>query len=166
MKKKPVMKFAQLDSEYQNHFYRMYFGVAICFLFSIPICILIKKYLYIILCLLIALAFCAYFYYQIYLSITDQIYVFDMECSDIVRKEKSLFGSKDMGSKTCSMTLKTKDGLNFVQSVAYASPYKVGDTVRIYAERNSLTQLNSNTFSILNPIFMHVLASKPFTSEK
>ena len=164
--KKPVIKFSQLDSEYQNHFYRMYALVILFFVLSVPACILIKKYWYIVGCLIIAIAFGIYFYYQIYLSVTDQVYIFDLECTDIVRQEKSFLGSKDAGSKTCSMTLQTKDGKNFVQSVAFASPYKIGDTVRIYAEKNAVTQLNSNTFSILNPIFMHVLASKPFTNEK
>ncbi|MCF0125154.1 MAG: hypothetical protein HUJ68_05260 [Clostridia bacterium] len=158
--KKPEMSFNELDSVYQNHFIKEFVLTGILSLGSIILCIFIKRYLYILGCLLITTGYAFYLLYQIYKSLTGKILVLDLCCVDIKRQEKSLLGNKEAGSKTCSMVLKSENDLTFVQSVAFSSSYKTGDIVRIYAEDGSITQMNSNTYSVLNPVFMHVLATK------
>ena len=157
--KKPDMSFLELDSAYQNHFYKQFALTGGLFLLSIIISLLIRKYLYILGCLFIAACYCLYLYYQIYKSLTGNVFVMELTCVEVNKQEKTFFGNKDIGSKTCSMILRSENDINFVQPVAYSSTYKPGDIIRIYAEDGSITQMNSNTYSILNPIFMHVLAS-------
>lgn len=158
--KKKEISFSDLDVPYQNHFIKEFVLTGIALIIAIVFCILIKKYTYILGCLLIALGYAAYVYSIIYRSLTGDVLVLDLKCTDLERKENALLGKKEWGSKTCKITLSSDEGLNFVQQVGFASEYKVGDIVRIYTQQNAISQLNRNTYTVLNPIFMHILATK------
>ncbi len=156
---KKVITFKELDVAYQNHFIKEYALAGILFIGSLVICILIKQYLYIIGCLLILAGYCIYLYSQIYRSLTNRILVIDGECIDMTKKENFILGSKDMASKTAKITIKTDNGILITQDVPYASNYKTGSKVRIYANENTLSQINQNTYTVINPVFMHILAN-------
>ena len=156
---KKVITFKELDVAYQNHFIKEYALAGVLFIGSLVICILIKQYLYIIGCLLIFAGYCLYLYSQIYKSLTDKILVIEGECIDMTKKENFILGSKDMASKTAKITIKTQNGILITQDVPYASNYKTGSMVRIYANENTLSQINQNTYTVINPVFMHVLAN-------
>lgn len=150
------MNFSDLEIEYQNHFIKSFFITALLFFISIPICILIKKYWYILGCLFIASIYTLYLLTIIHKSLSDQIYIYDLLCTEVVRKEPTLFG-REIGLNSCTITLKAASGAKILLPVPYSSPYKVGDTLRIYAEQDSLSCISTNTYTILNPIFMHIL---------
>lgn len=156
---KPKLRFSDLDAPYQNHFIKEYALAGVIFVSATIICILIKAYLYILFCFLIFMGYALYLYWQIYLSLTNKILVIDCKCTDIEKKEHSLFSSKDFVSKTCTISLEDNKGHKFTQPIPFSSEYKIGDTVRIYANERSISQINKNTYTVINPIFMHCLAS-------
>lgn len=154
-----VLTFKELDMAYQNHFIKEYALAFALFIASLIICILIKQYLYILGCLLILAGYCLYLYSQIYKSLTNRVLVIDGECIDMTKKENFILGSKDMASKTAKISIRTQNGILLTQDVPYASNYKSGVKVRIYANENTLSQINQNTYTVINPIFMHILAN-------
>ena len=159
---KPELSFSDLDTPYQFHFIKELAFTGIGFLVTAGFLIVIKEWLYILFALLIAAGYALYVLWQIYKSLTNHVLVVDAKCIDLERKENKLFGalSKDSTtSKTCTLLLENEEGLKFTQPVAFSSNYKTGDTVRIYADEGSISQLNQNTYTIINPIFMHVLKS-------
>lgn len=157
--KKPGKKFSELDIQYQNHFIKEYIATGAAFTLSVIFVILIQKYWYILGCFGIALSYSVYVYSLIYRSLTGKITYLDLVCTDLSRKENSIFGIKDLGAKTCTIMLKSEDGDNFTQSVAFSSSYKTGNIVRIYALEGSISQINQNTYTVINPVFMHILSS-------
>jgi len=157
--KEKVLTFKELDVAYQNHFIKEYALAGVLFIASLITCILIKHYFYILGCILIFAGYCLYLYLQIYRSLTDRILVIEGECIDMTKKENFILGNKDMASKTAKITLKTKDGILITQYVPYASNYKTGSLVRIYANENTLSQINQNTYTVINPVFMHILSN-------
>lgn len=156
---KTELKFKDLDTAYQNHFIKEYVLAGCLFVIAVIICIAIKQYLYILGCLLILAAYCLYLYSQIYKSLTDKVLVIEGECIDINKKENSFLGSKDVAAKTAKITVKCANGTLLTQDVPYASDYKTGVTVRIYANEGTISQINQNTYTVINPIFMHILAN-------
>ncbi len=157
---KPSLSFSDLDSAYQNHFIRELLLTFAGFILGIIFAVFMKKWLYILIVFLAAFSYALYVVWQIYKSLCNKILVIDAKCIDLVRKETKLLGaaSKDMStSKTCTLILENEDGTKLKQSVAFSSDYKTGDTVRIYADEGTISQLNQNTFTVINPIFMHVL---------
>ncbi len=160
---KPGMKFSDLDTPYQYHFIKEFVLTGIAFFTSaLFIMIFMKKWQYILVAFLSAISYSLYILWQIYKSLTNMVLVVDAKCIDLERKENKLLGSpsKDATtSKTCTLILENEDGLKFKQPVAFSSPYKTGDTIRIYTDKGSISQLNQNTYTVINPIFMHVLKS-------
>lgn len=157
--KKPELSFSDLDGPYQNHFIKEYVLLSLGFIIAVVFCILVKQYWYILGCIGLGGGYAIYLYSIIYKSLTGKVSILDLKCTDLVRKETSLFGMKDAGSKTCTLLLQSEEGLTFTQSVAFASTYKTGNIVRIYASEGSISQINRNTYTVINPIFMHVLAT-------
>ena len=160
--KKPELSFSDLDTPYQYHFIKELIFTGIGFLVAAIFFILIKEWLYILFAFLVAVGYALYVLWQIYKSLSNRVLVVDAKCVDLERKENKLFGalSKDATtSKTCTLILENDDGIKFTQPVAFSSSYKTGDTVRIYADEGSISQLNQNTYTIINPIYMHVLKS-------
>lgn len=153
------IKFKDLDVAYQNHFIKEYVLAGCLFILAIIVCILINQYIYILGCVAILAGYSVYLYYQIYKSLTDQVLVIDGECVDIIKKENSFFGSKDVAAKTAKITIKCENEILITQDVPYSSNYKTGVTVRIYANEGTVSQLNQNTYTVINPIFMHILAN-------
>ncbi len=159
---KPELSFSDLDTPYKNHFIKEFVYTGIGFLAATVFFIFIKKWLYILFALLLAAGYSLYVLWQIYKSLSNRVLVVDAKCIDLERKENKLFGSlsKDSTtSKTCTLILENEEGLKFKQPVAFSSSYKTGDTVRVYADEGSISQLNQNTYTIINPIYMHVLKS-------
>ncbi len=160
--RKTELSFTDLDTPYQYHFIKELLFTVLGFLITAIIFIIIKEWLYILFSLLLAFGYSLYVIWQIYKSLSNQVLVVDAKCIDLERKESKLFGtlSKDATtSKTCTLLLQNEDGLKFTQPVAFSSNYKTGDIVRIYADEGSISQLNQNTYTIINPIFMHILKS-------
>ena len=160
--KKPELSFSDLDTPYQYHSIKELIFTSIGFLVAAIFFILIKEWLYILFAFLVAAGYALYVLWQIYKSLSNRVLVVDAKCVDLERKENKLFGalSKDATtSKTCTLILENDDGIKFTQPVAFSSSYKTGDTVRIYADEGSISQLNQNTYTIINPIYMHVLKS-------
>lgn len=160
--KKTELSFSDLDTTYQYHFIKELAFTGIGFLVATIFFIIIKEWFYILFALLVAIGYTLYFLWQIYKSLSNRVLVVDAKCIDLERKENKLFGalSKDATtSKTCTLILENDDGLKFTQPVAFSSSYKTGDTVRIYADEGSISQLNKNTYTIINPIYMHILKS-------
>lgn len=157
--KKPEIEFTDLDQAYQIHFIKEYIIAFILFALSIIVCILIKEYWYIAFCVLIMAAYCIYLFLQIYRSLTNRVLVIDGVCIDVSRKESTLFNSKDFASRTCKITIRTDDNMLISMPVPYSSDYKTGVTVRIYANDGTINQLNLNTYTVINPIYMHILAN-------
>ena len=157
--KNTELRFSELDQAYQNHFIKEYALAGAIFVGALLICIAIKQYIYVLGCVAIMLGYCVYLYIQIYKSLANKVLVLDLKCIDINKKESSLLGLKDMSSKTCTITLENEKGLKFTQPVPYANNFKTGDTIRIYANEGTISQLNQNTYTVVNPIFIHVLAS-------
>lgn len=154
---KPQLSFSDLDAKYQNHFFKQ-FALTITLGISLSIFLaLLKQYEGLIGCILICLAYCAYTAYQIYRSLTNHVIILDAECINVEKKETNLLGLK--GARTCNITLKTTNDQKITQTVPYLAVYKTGDTIRIYANEGSISQLNNNTYTVINPIFMHVLSS-------
>ncbi|MCR4903335.1 MAG: hypothetical protein K6A23_10805 [Butyrivibrio sp.] len=159
---KPKLKFSDLDTPYQYHFIKELIFTFIGFIAAIAVFILIKEWTYIFFALFIALSYVLYVLWQIYKSLTNKVLVIDAKCIDLERKENKLLGSlsKDATtSKTCTLILQNSEGIKFKQPVAFLSDYKTGDVVRIYADEGSVSQLNQNTYTIINPIFMHIIKS-------
>lgn len=154
---KPEINFSDLNSKYQSYFYKQ-FGLtgALC-IFGIVLFTLLGQYKYIFICLALTLAYSLYLLNLIYKSLTNHIVVLDAECINISKKEANVFGVK--GARTCEIVLQTKSNLKINQSVPYLVPYKVGDTLRIYCHEGSISQINNNTYTIINPVFMHVLTT-------
>ena len=160
--KKTELSFSDLDTPYQYHFIKELIFTGIGFLVAAIFFIFIKEWLYILFAFLVAAGYALYILWQIYKSLSNRVLVVDAKCVDLERKENKLFGalSKDATtSKTCTLILQNEEGLKFTQPVAFSSSYKTGDTVRIYADEGSINQLNQNTYTVINPIFMHVLKS-------
>lgn len=160
--KKPELSFSDLDTPYQYHFIKEFVLTAIGFVISTVFFIFIKQWLYIFFAFAIASGYAIYVLWQIYKSLSNHVLVIDAKCIDLERKENKLFGtlSKDATtSKTCTLLLENEEGLKFTQPVAFSSNYKTGDIVRIYCDEGSISQLNQNTYTVINPIFMHVLKS-------
>ncbi len=156
----PELKFSDLDQPYQFHFIKEFILAGVGLILGIILCIIIQKFIYIPIIIAIALGYCIYVCFQIYKSLMNQVLVIDAKCIDLERKETRLLGSfsKDATtSKTCTLILENESGLKFRQAVAYSSSYKTGDVVRIYANEGSISQLNQNTYTVVNPIFMHTL---------
>lgn len=156
---KPEISFKELDIPYQNHFIKEYILAAGLFIIAVILCVLIKEYLYILGCFIGLAAYGLYLYWQIYKSLTNKVVVIDGKCTDVQKKENGLLKSTMFSSKTAKITIKTENGILITQDVPYSSAYKTGETVRIYANEGTLNQLNANTYTVINPIFMHVLAS-------
>ncbi len=156
---KPQMKFGDLDVLYQNHFIKESILALILYIFSFICCIFMKQHFYILGITALLLGYGLYLAFQIYKSLTNHVIVIDAKCIDINRQETSILGFKDIGSKTCKNILENEEGLKFTQEVPFASTYKVGDTVRIYSDENAVSQINQNTYTVINPIYMHVLAT-------
>ncbi len=160
--KKPELSFSDLDTTYQNHFIKEFVFTGLGFIVATIISVLIKKWCYILIALSIAFGYALYLLWQIYKSLSNKVLVIDAKCVDLERKENKLLGSASKEittSKTCTLLLENDDGMKIKQSVAFSSSYKTGDTVRIYADEGSISQLNQNTYTVINPIFMHVLKS-------
>lgn len=153
------IKFRDLDIEYQNHFIKNYVIAALFAFFFIVFSLLSHRYIYIIFILSATLLFSLYQSWLIYKSLTDQVYVYDLTCVDIERKNITLLSVKDIYN-TCHLTLKSDNDMNVVQPVPYSSSFNIGDIIRIYAEKDSLSKINNNTYTILNPIFIYTLQSK------
>ena len=160
--KKTELSFSDLDTPYQYHFIKELAFTGIGFLVATIFFIIIKEWFYILFSLLVAIGYTLYVLWQIYKSLSNRVLVVDAKCIDLERKENKLCGalSKDATtSKTCTLILENDDELKFTQPVAFSSSYKTGDTVRIYADEGSISQLNQNTYTIINPIYMHILKS-------
>ncbi|WP_026658239.1 hypothetical protein [Butyrivibrio sp. AC2005] len=160
--KRPKLSFSDLDTPYQYHFIKELAFTAVGFIVCTVFFVFIRQWLYILFAFLIAAGYALYVIWQIYKSLSNQVLVVDAKCMDLERKENKLFGalSKEATtSKTCTLLLENEEGLKFTQPVAFSSSYKTGDIVRIYADDGSISQLNQNTYTIINPIFMHVLKS-------
>lgn len=159
---KPGLSFSDLDTPYHYHFLKELAFTGAGFLVAAVFFIVIKEWLYIVFVFLVAAGYALYVLWQIYKSLSNHVLVVDAKCIGLERKENKLFGalSKDSTtSKPCTLILENEEGLKFTQPVAFSSSYKTGDTVRIYADEGSISQLNQNTYTIINPIYMHVLKS-------
>ena len=159
---KPELSFSDLDAPYQSHFIKEFVLTGLGFIAATFVFVMLKEWFYIFIAFLIACGYAVYILWQIYKSLTNRVLVIDAKCIDLERKENKLLGSfsKDMTtSKTCTLLLENEEGIKFKQPVAFSSSYKTGDIVRIYSDEGSISQLNQNTYTVLNPIFMHVLRS-------
>ena len=160
--KKPELSFSDLDTPYQYHFIKELALTAVGLVVSVIFFALIKEWICILFAFLATIGYSLYVLWQVYKSLSNRVLVVDAKCIDLERKENKLLGSfsKDSTtSKTCNLILENDQGLKFTQPVAFSSSYKTGDTIRIYADEGSISQLNQNTYTVINPIFMHVLKS-------
>ena len=157
--KKPEFSFLDLDEPYRFYFVRRFFIAFFLFITAVIFSIYMKLYIAIAVSAIALLIYYGTLIYNIYLSLSDQILIIDGECIDIDRTEFNILNDKDFSFGTCRMVLLTKDNLKINQIIPTASRYKKGDTVRIYFKKGNLNQLNNNTFSVINPIFIHTLSS-------
>ena len=155
-------KFSDLEMSYQGHFIKEYILAVVAFIAALLFCIFSKRYIDIIFCVVAVTLYSLYLWSQIRDSLVGKITAIDLTVIDIERKETKLLGSfsKDMTtSRTCNIKFEDNNKLRYVMSVPFSSAYKTGDIVRIYMNNGSASQLNQNTYTILNPVYMHIISS-------
>ncbi len=156
---KPEVSFFELDTPYKNMFYKK---MAISFALFVAMAILAinsKVYMGILFCFIILLGYYASLFYDIYLSVTNQILFLEGKCIEIEKNEYNTGGFINFGFSTCKIILENDNGLKIIQSVPTINKYKEGNVVRIYYKNNTMNIVNNNTITIINPVFMHTLTS-------
>lgn len=156
---KETFRIKNLPPEFQSYIYKRSIAAdAILIGLSIA-CIVSKDYRSIIVCALATFFYIAHLLYQGYGCFKGHIVSIDLYVTDVVRKEGKQMGKVFVSSKTCQVMLSDVNNNLYVQQAAYASAYKKGDIVRIYLRNGSISQINQNTYTILNPVFMRIMLS-------
>jgi len=164
--KKPDASFRDLDTVYQNHFVREFFIALALYVLGIVLCFAFFRRLTNFLILTgVFLVYVVYLLYLIYESLIGKIVAIDAVCVDVKRKElkpnanTTVIDVLGLNANSCEIVLKDEEGNMFNQSVPMSSNYTINSTVRIYGHKSSIKQINANTYTVINPVFMHVLTT-------